>query len=68
MLLNEVKKVGVVKINQMPRSSNDTMKNEPKQVNVTMDVLEQAEKRNKDVGVSGVDKNTPENSNNPILL
>ena len=55
-------------MNQMPRSSNDILKNEQNQVNVTMDVLEQAEKRNKGVGVSGVDKNTPENSNIPILL
>ena len=55
-------------MNQMPRSSNNTRKNEQKQVNVKMDVLEKKKKRNKDVGVSGVDKNTPENTNTPILL
>ena len=35
MLLNEVKKVGAVKMNQMPRSLNDTMTNEKKHINVT---------------------------------
>ena len=49
-------------MNQILKPSNDTMKNEQKQVNVKMDVLEKKKKRNKDVGVSGVDKNTPENS------
>ena len=32
VLLNVVKKFGVVKMNQIPRWSNDTMKNEQKQV------------------------------------
>ena len=45
LLVNKVMQFGVVKMNQMPRSSNDIMKNEQKQVNVTMDVLEQAEEK-----------------------
>ena len=32
-------------MNQIPMPSNDIMKNEQKQVNVTMDVLEQAEEK-----------------------
>ena len=45
MLHNVVIYLDVVKMNQMPKSSNDTMKNEQKQMNVTMDVLEQAEEK-----------------------
>ena len=49
MLLNEVKKVCAVKMNRMPKPSNDIMKNEQKQVNGTMDVLEQAEEKKKEL-------------------
>ena len=49
VLLNEVKKVCAVKMNQMPKPSNDIMKNEQKQVNGTMDVLEQAEEKKKEL-------------------
>ena len=45
VLLNEVKKVGAVKMNQMPKSSDDTMTNEKKHMNVTLDVLEQGEEK-----------------------
>ena len=45
VLLNEVTQVGLVKMNQMPRSSNDTMKNEQKQMKVAEDILEQAEEK-----------------------
>ena len=44
-LLNEVKKFGAIKMNEMPRPSNDTLKKEQKHVNVTEDVQEQAEER-----------------------
>ena len=45
VLLNEVKKFGAIKMNRMPKSLNYTMKNEQMQVNVKMDVLEQAEEK-----------------------
>ena len=45
VLFNEFKWFDVIKINQMPKSLNVTMKNEQKRVNVTMDVLEQAKEK-----------------------
>ena len=45
VLLNQVKNFGAIKMNQMPKSLNGTMKNEQKQLNVTVDVLEQAEEK-----------------------
>ena len=45
VLLNEVKKFGAIKMNQIPKSLNDIKKNEPEKVNVTVDVLEQAEEK-----------------------
>ena len=50
LLVNKVMQFGVVKMNQIHKSSNDIMKNEQKQVNVTVDVLEQAEEKKKKCG------------------
>ena len=43
--LNSQNQLVRIKMNQIPKPSNDIMKNEQKQVNVTMDVLEQAEEK-----------------------